>query len=177
MLEQLLLYTGPERLANMDEELIEALKDRPYFFDAGLRFECQRCGGCCNGEPGLVRVSPEECRAIAAELELEPQDFERFCVHEVEGVLSLREDESGRCIYYENGCAIYAVRPVQCRSFPFWPQYLRSPEAWAEAARRCPGVNRGRLFTKAEIFERMQATLPSYIELRQAGRSDGFGVD
>ena len=110
-----------------------------------------------------MRVSEEEARAIAAFVELEYEDFAQFCLHEVEGSQSLREDESGRCLYYENGCAIYPVRPLQCRSFPFWAEYLRSPEAWDAAARRCPGVNRGRLYSKAEIFERLEASLAHYL--------------
>jgi len=150
----------------MDNELIEALRQRSYFFDEGLRFECQRCGGCCNGEPGLIRVSDEECQAIAAFLELELDDFVNYCLHQVEGFASIREDETGRCIYYEKGCSIYPVRPLQCRTFPFWPEYLRSPESWDEASRRCPGVNQGRIYSKAEIFERIEAGMPNYIDRR-----------
>ena len=89
-----------------------------------------------------------------------------YCLHQVEGFASIREDETGRCIYYENGCSIYPVRPLQCRTFPFWPEYLRSPESWDEAARRCPGVNQGRIYSKAEIFERIEAGMPNYIDRR-----------
>jgi Fe-S-cluster containining protein len=50
-------------------------------------------------------------------------------------------------------CAIYSVRPSQCRSWPFWPENLSSPEAWNKAARKCPGINRGRLYSVGEIEE------------------------
>jgi len=29
-------------------------KQRNPMYKDGLRFECQRCGSCCRGEPGVV---------------------------------------------------------------------------------------------------------------------------
>ncbi len=39
------------------------------------------------------------------------------------------------------GCAIYDVRPTQCRKWPFWPANLDSPDNWNAAAVKCPGIN------------------------------------
>lgn len=36
------------------------LDQRSNFFDAGIRFECRRCGACCTGDPGIVRVNERE---------------------------------------------------------------------------------------------------------------------
>lgn len=41
------------------------------------------------------------------------------------------------------GCSIYAVRPLQCRTWPFWPENVADRESWDRAARKCPGMNRG----------------------------------
>ena len=49
------------------------------------------------------------------------------------------------------GCTVYQSRPLQCRTFPFWPEHVASPEAWERLAGSCPGVNRGRLYAAAEI--------------------------
>jgi hypothetical protein len=49
------------------------------------------------------------------------------------------------------GCAVYAVRPNQCRTWPFWSFNLHSRQQWEMAAQRCPGINRGRLYTVEEI--------------------------
>lgn len=38
-------------------------------------------------------------------------------------------------------CSVYEARPQQCRSFPFWTEHLESPEGWAEAAKRCEGID------------------------------------
>ena len=48
--------------------------------------------------------------------------------------------EHADCVFWEGdaGCAIYPVRPTQCRTFPFWSEHLRSPEAWRERAGGSP---------------------------------------
>ncbi len=48
-------------------------------------------------------------------------------------------------------CAIYPVRPSQCRSWPFWPENILSPEDWQNTAVKCPGINTGKLYTFEEI--------------------------
>jgi Fe-S-cluster containining protein len=55
-------------------------------------------------------------------------------------------------------CGIYPVRPLQCRTWPFWDGNLASAENWNAAAKRCPGMNRGRRFGKAEIEALRDAT-------------------
>lgn len=49
------------------------------------------------------------------------------------------------------GCTIYDVRPMQCRNWPFWPNNLNNPDDWNAAAMKCPGINKGRLYTFDEI--------------------------
>lgn len=49
------------------------------------------------------------------------------------------------------GCAVYPVRPNQCRTWPFWDYNLDDPDDWNEAATGCPGINRGKLYTFQEI--------------------------
>lgn len=146
-------------------DLMGPLRNRPYFFDAGLRFSCTRCGGCCTGEPGVVYVSFDEAARIASFLGL-PLDVVacRMLDPHKDG-FTVREAEDGRCIFYENGCVIYPERPIQCATFPFWFQNVRSPHAWKEAGRRCPGIGRGRLFSKEEIMMLVEASYPVYIKV------------
>jgi uncharacterized protein len=44
-------------------------------------------------------------------------------------------------------CSIYSVRPMQCRTWPFWPENLKSRRHWETVKRRtpCPGMDRGNL--------------------------------
>lgn len=123
----------------------------PWYRD-GLRFACTRCGGCCRGEPGYVWVRDIEIAAIARFLRLGAAEFTAAYLRRTLRDYALIEMANGDCIFWApTGCRIYEVRPVQCRTFPFWREYLRSAQAWADAARRCPGVNHGRLYLPPEI--------------------------
>jgi Fe-S-cluster containining protein len=49
-------------------------------------------------------------------------------------------------------CSVYDVRPLQCRTWPFWDGLLSSKKAWDEAGKRCHGINQGsRKFTRGQI--------------------------
>jgi Fe-S-cluster containining protein len=122
------------------------------WYQAGLAFECQRCRKCCGGEPGYVWVSEAEADALARELGLTPRHFLSAYCRKVFGRISLRERNDGDCVLLSPaGCTVYQSRPLQCRTFPFWPEHMASPEAWERLAGSCPGVNRGRLHDAAEI--------------------------
>ena len=128
----------------------------PWYAD-GLRFECTRCGQCCRGE-GYVWVSRERIREMAEFLGISAEGFTRRYVRLVEGRLSLVEKEEADCVFWEadRGCVVYPVRPVQCRTFPFWPEHLESPAAWRELAAEVPGIGRGRRHGLSEIRRRLR---------------------
>jgi len=127
------------------------------WYAAGLRFSCLRCGDCCRGEPGYVWITPAEISAAAEFLAMPPEQFAREYVRREQGGLSLIELANGDCILWtQQGCRIYAVRPRQCRTFPFWPEYLRSQSAWLRAQRRCPGVGTGKQHSLDEIAARLK---------------------
>ncbi len=117
----------------------------PWYKD-GLRFACQRSGNCCTGEPGSVRLTDQELKALAELEGLEVWQFEELFVRVLpDGVKSLRERSDGACVLFdaERGCRAYAARPRQCRTWPFWRANLASPSAWEKAAARCPGMGQG----------------------------------
>ncbi len=136
------------------------------WYAAGLSFSCSGCGGCCAGPgEGYVWVTADEIAAIAAHLGVSEKQMRRAHVRSVRGRLSLRERRDNRdCVFLAGGgnggrtCAIYPVRPTQCRTWPFWPSNLGSPDAWARAGVRCPGINRGARFTLQQIQARRNAT-------------------
>lgn len=129
--------------------------ERPYFFDQGLQFTCQRCGRCCTGGSGTVGVEPDEVAAIARFLTMPEGSFvARYC-RLVDGRLALKEKANGDCILHDGGCTVYPVRPAQCRTFPFWLKNLRSESAWAETARACPGIGTGAAHTREQILRQV----------------------
>jgi len=127
-------------------------QDRPYFFDDGLLFECTQCGACCTGAPGTIYVGPEEMDLIANHLNLTTDKLISKYLYPYKGSYSIREDQKGWCYFYKNQCTIYGVRPIQCRTFPFWFSNLRSETRWMRIQRQCPGIGHGRRYTKDEII-------------------------
>lgn len=128
------------------------LDRRSYFFDAGLRFTCRRCGACCTGAPGTVRVSEAEIAAIAAYLDRPASRVIDTCLTTWEDAYRVKEADDGRCLFFEDGCRVYPVRPIQCRTFPFWLATLRSEARWKAAQKECPGIGTGHHYTKDEIL-------------------------
>ncbi len=123
----------------------------------GLAFECRRCRGCCRGEPGFVWAAAKEVAGIATELGMSEADFrERYC-REVGGRTSLRERPDGDCVLLgPEGCLIYESRPVQCRTFPFWPENLRRRSDWERVGEDCPGLNCGPVHSLDEIRDALK---------------------
>ena len=130
-------------------------RDQPWY-TGGLRFQCTGCGDCCTGAPGFVWVNKADIAALAAEVGLPVDTFEAKYVRLVGIRKSLIEYDNGDCVFFDNKtrkCKVYPARPRQCRTWPFWQSNLRSPEAWDETCRVCPGSGTGRLYQLEEIQE------------------------
>ena len=131
------------------------MDERPFHAD-GLRFDCTRCQRCCRHQPGYVFLSQNDLDQLAAFLNLTAAEVRaRYC-REVEwgggARLSLRERPNYDCVFWgEGGCSVYPSRPLQCRSFPFWPAQLADRESWEAAARDCPGIGLGPRHSALEI--------------------------
>lgn len=112
------------------------------WYEEGLRFECTGCGKCCTGAPGYVWVSLAEMEEMAKNLDLPLKEFQKRFVRRVGQRYSLVESKSTYdCVFLEGKkCRVYEARPKQCRTFPWWPQNLRSEESWSEAAKGCEGI-------------------------------------
>jgi Fe-S-cluster containining protein len=129
------------------------------FYSGGLRFACTRCSSCCRGGPGYVFLTKNDLSSLLSRLSLDFKSFfARYCrLVEIETgrfAISLREKPGYDCIFWEGeGCSVYEQRPVQCSTFPFWATILDSQEAWKDAARDCPGMDRGELCSRDHIEE------------------------
>src|SRR5205814_9238778 len=98
--------------------------------------------------PGYVWVTQDDRQRIAEFLGLQPDELNERYVRKVGVRHSLVEGANGDCVFLRTQqgkriCAIYPVRPVQCRTWPFWNANLRSAERWEAAALECPGINTG----------------------------------
>jgi Fe-S-cluster containining protein len=133
-------------------------KKADKWYVAGLSFECTGCGGCCSGpNEGYVWVRKAEIELLADNLKTSVEEVNQKYIRKIRARFSLIEEAKSKdCIFLtENGngkgCAVYDVRPNQCRTWPFWTSNLSSPDEWNIAAMTCPGINRGRYYDFEEI--------------------------
>lgn len=138
-----------------------SIKGQEWYAE-GLQFECTMCGACCTGDPGVVRFSEAEAKRIAHRLGVAVSEFiARFTHHIGGGRRSLNEVETEHgfdCVFLDRKsmpgkavCSLYEDRPLQCRTFPWWPENLKSPRTWNGVAKSCEGVGRGSLVPISEI--------------------------
>jgi Fe-S-cluster containining protein len=132
---------------------------QPWYKD-GLKFECTGCGDCCTGAPGYVWVNAEEIAALAAEVGIDVPQFEKQYVRKIGARKSLKElKKNYDCVFLDpdtRKCRVYAARPRQCRTWPFWDSNLKSPETWAHTCDVCPGSGTGKLH-QLEVIENQAA--------------------
>jgi Fe-S-cluster containining protein len=144
---------------------------------AGLHFECQQCGNCCSGpDEGYIWVTKAEIEMIADFLKISiGQLREKYCQRLGMRTTIIEQPITKDCIFLkqidgQKKCMIYPVRPNQCRTWPFWPENLTSPNSWNEAAQKCPGVNRGSVCDCSEI-ERIRKSKKWWLNQNQSKQS------
>lgn len=123
------------------------------WYQEGLKFECTRCGACCTGAPGYVWVNQQEIADLAALRGEAVEAVTATYVRRVGVRHSLREQANGDCVFYdrEQGCTVYATRPRQCRSWPFWDSNLKTPQAWVQTCQECPGAGKGTFYSVEQL--------------------------
>ncbi len=112
------------------------------WYAKGLRFKCTQCGECCTGS-GFVWLTLKDIQKLANHLNITVEQFLEQYTYKTQGKITLREDpQTDDCIFLKNRkCTVYANRPKQCRTFPFWPQNLTSKYAWQACKERCEGID------------------------------------
>lgn len=147
----------------------------PWYAD-GLRFRCTACGECCTGEPGYVYVTSSDVARMAKHKGMTPDAFARLYVRRVGDRLSLKEKANGDCAMLEGRkCSVYSVKPTPCSTFPFWPEVLDSRKTWDETAKRCPGMNVGDAYERAEVDALKSGVSAPLLEKQAAASRAGAG--
>jgi len=125
------------------------------WYEQGLAFECTACGRCCTGASGYVWVAPKEAVVLARRLSLSLDDFGRRYLRLVDGHYALLDGPGGDCIFlHGKHCRVYEDRPMQCRTFPWWPANLSSSQSWRNAAEHCEGIRADAPVVGADQIER-----------------------
>ena len=130
-----------------------ANSEKVPFYRSGLRFSCQpNCAACCKIS-GRVEITADDAVRMAQVLGCTEAEFLPQYTRREKGQLLLLEREDGACIMLnaDASCQVHAVRPAQCRSYPFWSEILLNDLTWMLEKNMCPGIDTGRWYSAEEI--------------------------
>lgn len=130
-----------------------------------MRFACQPgCTKCCE-QQGFVYLTEEDIPRLADYIGMTAEAFELRHVYRTKNQRRLRVPRHAQCEFLkEGGCSVHPAKPLQCRTFPYWPELVGNKTNWKKTAAWCPGIDQGELvnITEArEIAEEMRAGHPS----------------
>ncbi|OQR88412.1 belonging to Uncharacterized protein family UPF0153 [Thraustotheca clavata] len=148
------------------------MSSNPWYKD-GLSFTCTKCGNCCSGRAGSVRFADEELTKMADKMKVSVSEFlTKYTRRQGRGSKSFYQLKELRknqldgfdCVFLtrqgkQTRCQLYEARPLQCRTWPFWPENTTSKTSWKETSQVCPGVNKGFKHSPDEIRKQLQATI------------------
>ncbi|MCH9612625.1 MAG: hypothetical protein S4CHLAM102_11170 [Chlamydiia bacterium] len=109
----------------------------------GLYFKCTGCGGCCTGSPGYVWLKPTDINRLCKHLNIQREEFLKKYTRQVGRRIALLEDpKTYDCVFLKGKrCSVYEGRPIQCSTFPWWPEHTKTKKSWARLQDSCEGVN------------------------------------
>jgi Fe-S-cluster containining protein len=131
-----------------------AKSQQEAWWHEGVRFACQGSGKCCvsRGAYGYVYLTLEDRRLLARTLGMPTRQFTRQYCTRADGRFHLK-DSGPDCVFLDGKrCSVYEGRPVQCRTWPFWPENMNARK-WTSIAAFCPGVGKGTAVPRARIEE------------------------
>ena len=121
--------------------------------EKGIKFECQGSGNCCvsRGSYGFVYLSKEDVKNLSINFNLSSDKFiKKYC-----------------SIFLEDKrCSVYTSRPVQCRTWPFWPENMNSKTWNNEISKNCPGIGKGKIIKKREILKQINADYKNALSIK-----------
>lgn len=134
-----------------------------------FRFACQpACTRCCEVS-GYVYLTEADVANAARHLGMTQEAFEQRYIYRTRHLRRIRKPRAGRskqCPFLKDGgCSIHAVKPQQCRLFPFWPELVESRAAWRRTARWCPGIGQGPLIQIGAALELADGMRKNYPEV------------
>ncbi len=125
------------------------------FWQNGIQFECQGTGKCCmaRGKYGYVYLTKQDRKRLAQFLNLPEAEFlNKHCTRK-NGHWHLKNPDQNCAFLEGKQCTVYEGRPIQCRTWPFWPENMNAKTWNEEVLPFCAGINQGKTYSAAEIKE------------------------
>jgi len=125
-----------------------------YEYPAEIRFQCTKCGLCCGDTPQKTRhilLLTAEAQQIATATAQAISAFATPLKGKIPYTYEMKKTaENGKCIFLtaDNRCAIYALRPLICRFYPFELKQTANGKHQFTPTSECPSIGKGKKLTK-----------------------------
>lgn len=133
------------------------MTQRRFKYPKHLRFRCDRCALCCEdsgNKKRIILLLNSEAIRISKETSRYLHEFAKK-VKGFEPYIYQMKMEDGKCVFLQdNSCAIYVVRPLICRFYPFQLKNLGNNRFAFAYTNKCPGIGVG-----AQLVERFYERL------------------
>ena len=97
-------------------------------------------------QQGFVYLTEDDILRLASFVKMTPAAFETRYVYRTKNLRRLRVPRYAQCVFLEpDGCSVHPAKPLQCSTFPFWPELVDSKREWLKTANWCPGIGKGPL--------------------------------
>jgi Fe-S-cluster containining protein len=126
--------------SQLDETTVTSTSNNEEWWKDGLKFGCTSCGKCCQNK-GEVWLDADEFADLSIHLKESPSIvLSKYSEKTMSGWVKLKtqeteDKEDNRCIFLgadDKQCTIYESRPIQCKTYPFWPRLLSSETEWED---------------------------------------------
>lgn len=134
------------------------------FWSQGIQFQCQGSGNCCvsRGGYGYVYLTKTDRRRLAKKLGISAPSFTKLFCEQEGGIWKLKNGTTDDCLFLKDKrCSVYEARPTQCRTWPFWPEVLNAKTWNGEVKTFCPGVGKGKTWSKQEVEAQLKEQVES----------------
>ncbi len=119
-----------------------------------MKFQCQMSGKCCKsqgGEAGFVNLTESDLVRLEKYLDQDRKDFaierefDYFRYETKKHTRWVLKGTSQQCPFLKNNlCSIHKVKPIQCQTWPFWPEYINADGTWnKDLIGFCAGLDKG----------------------------------
>ena len=130
-----------------------------FTYPADLHFSCNRCALCCGDTKQKTRhilLLESEAKIVASQTSRDVTDFSFRIVDKSPFGYEMKKTKAGKCVFLkENQCAIYDVRPLICRFYPFELRFDKDMQLQVfDFTFECPGIGQGKDFSIND-FERL----------------------
>ena len=140
--------------------------------EKGIRFECQGSGNCCvsRGSYGFVYLSNKDIKKLSNGLKITKNKFLKNYCDKTDGYIHLKElkKNKGDCIFLKDKrCTVYKSRPIQCRTWPFWPENMNIKTWNNDISKNCPGIGKGKIVSKDKILKTIKIDRDNEINIKK----------